>query len=134
MLGFDYLVAGLFLIFLIYHRAPVLAYLVPIGVAIINLALKGLFHLPRPSGLTFDAFPSGHATFFLTLALVAYYLHSRSRTSFWKSDFQVIPFLFFIAALTIGLARVYLGLHYFTDILAGFALAYLLSFAYRKYL
>ena len=123
MLGFDYLVAGLFLIFLIYHRAPVLAYLVPVGVAIINLALKGLFHLPRPSGLTFDAFPSGHATFFLTLALVVYFLNYKKASIF-----------FFLAALVIGLARIYLGLHYVTDILAGFALAYLLSFAYRKYL
>ncbi len=128
MWGFDYLIAALFLVFLIYRRAPVLAYLVPIGVSIINLALKGLFHLPRPSGLTFDAFPSGHATFFLTLAFLAYYLPRA------KSRGLLISIFFFLTALIIGLWRVYLGLHYTTDIFAGFALAYLLSFSYRNYL
>lgn len=132
MWGFDYLIAALFLVYLIWRRAPILAYLVPLGVFIITTALKGLFSWPRPNGLSLDAFPSGHAAFFLTLSLVVYYLNrSRSPAPTWKQGFQIF---FFATAFIIGVARVALGLHYPSDILAGFLLAYLLSFAYRKYL
>lgn len=53
------------------------------------------------------SFPSGHAAFFFALAVVVYFYNRK--ISIW----------FFIGALLIGLARVFVGIHYPLDILGG---------------
>jgi undecaprenyl-diphosphatase len=82
--------------------------------------LKIFIHLPRP----FDAFsnvhalipetgfsfPSGHATFFMALAVSIFFYHKKA--GYW--------FMFF--ALLIGLARIIAGVHFPVDILGGFIL------------
>ena len=61
--------------------------------------------------ISYDAakpsFPSGHATFFFALAMVVYLYNKK------------IGAWFLAAALLISLARVYAGVHYLSDILAG---------------
>ena len=65
------------------------------------------------------SFPSGHALFFFALAAgIAYYY---PRTSI----------VFFLAAFTIGMARVSAGIHWPSDILAGAALGVLTTLAVR---
>ena len=65
------------------------------------------------------SFPSGHALFFFALAAgIAYYY---PRTSI----------LFFLAAFSIGMARVSAGIHWPSDILAGAALGVLTTLAVR---
>lgn len=54
------------------------------------------------------SFPSGHAAFFFALAAVVYFFGQR-RAGQWV----------FAAAILISLARVYVGVHYPLDILAG---------------
>lgn len=63
------------------------------------------------------SFPSGHATFFFALAVAIYYARPRA-----------FPY-FLIGAALIGLARVFAGLHYPVDILAGAILGALSAYA-----
>ena len=72
------------------------------------------------------SFPSFHAMFSLAIYGFIIYL-------IWKSNFKYrkLICLFLISLiLTIGLSRIYLGVHYATDILGGYliSLAYLILF------
>ena len=93
------------------------------GAALLNIAAKQLFARVRPSlwesispESTFS-FPSGHAMGSATLACVlialAWGTHAR-----WPVFMLAGAF-----ALAVGLSRVYLGVHYPSDILAGWAAA-----------
>jgi membrane-associated phospholipid phosphatase/FMN phosphatase YigB (HAD superfamily) len=90
---------------------------------LLNLALKNLFERPRPptasSLLSANgyAFPSGHAmssaTFALALAFIAWPTRWR-----WPAAALAATF-----ALLMGVSRIYLGVHWLTDVLAGWVLA-----------
>lgn len=96
-----------------------------LGANLVNEAMKLFFHRPRPVAW-FDyplprtySFPSGHAfvsfCFFLCLAEVLI----RTR---WTLPRKAAVWCAALACtLTIGLSRVYLGVHYPTDVLAGYA-------------
>ena len=94
-----------------------------IGSALLNLGAKQLFARARPSlwesiapESTFS-FPSGHAMGSITLALVLVLLVWHTRWRWWVAA----PMAAFVAM--VGLSRVYLGVHYPSDILAGWAAA-----------
>jgi undecaprenyl-diphosphatase len=98
-----------------------LAYLTTtlLGSIVINRTAKVLLHRVRPHlwespAPEFDyGFPSGHAMSSMTLvaALLILTWHSR-----WRLPVLVVGGLF---VLTIGWTRLYLGVHYPSDILAG---------------
>lgn len=96
------------------------------GGVVLTTVLKAVFQRARPelfeSGYTasFYSFPSGHATvavgFYGTLAfLIAY------RLGGWKRWTVAISGIVLI--LLIGFSRLYLGVHYPTDVLAGYLAA-----------
>ncbi len=65
-----------------------------------------------------SSFPSGHATFYFALALSVFHF---SRKRGW---------IYIVSAVLIGIARIFVGVHFLSDVLAGFvfgAIAYLIS-------
>ncbi|MDQ3965526.1 MAG: phosphatase PAP2 family protein [Actinomycetota bacterium] len=95
------------------------------GSEALDLLLKELFARPRPSfsdPLLLEvgySFPSGHAIGSLVAyGMLAYFAVLGLRS--WRARMAVI-FGAALLVLLIGFSRMYLGVHYFSDVLAGFA-------------
>lgn len=96
-----------------------------VGGGLLNQGLKALIRRPRPPGaaaLLLNAswsFPSGHAMeSLITYGMLAYVLgrvYIRQRPAR-----RLVVIGAAILALSIGLSRLYLGVHYFSDVLAGY--------------
>jgi membrane-associated phospholipid phosphatase len=95
------------------------------GGAIIWYFLIGIFNRPRPTEqigivVTDPSFPSGHMiTAILCYGLLAYLFVPKMPSLFWK---WVVVIAALSTILYIGFSRLFLGGHYLTDILAGYAL------------
>lgn len=115
------IVSAIGLILLLKQRWRSLTYLLAttLGSAIINRAVKEIMHRVRPQlwnspAPEFDyAFPSGHAMTSMTLVAALVIL---TWGSFWSWLILIFGSLFVIA---IAWTRLYLGVHFPSDILAG---------------
>lgn len=93
------------------------------GSALLNLTTKHVFARQRPAlwesiaPETTFSFPSGHAMGSMTLAWVALLLAWRTPWR-WPVAFSAVAFTWLV-----GLSRIYLGVHYPSDILAGWTAA-----------
>ena len=95
------------------------------GGMILNTALKAAFARPRPTvvpplamvGST--SFPSGHSMIAAVVYLTLGALLARTTTR-WRLRIYYLGTALFVTVV-IGLTRVYLGVHYPTDVLAGWA-------------
>ena len=67
------------------------------------------------------AFPSGHATFFMALAVCIFLLHKKA------------GYVFMLLALFIGIARIIAGVHFPVDILGGFILGGVIAYFVKMY-
>ena len=95
-------------------------------VFVLNLALKEIVHRPRPEGFrliteTGYSFPSGHSmiamAFYGLLAwMVWHYERDRFVRTLCVSGFMLV-------VVAVGLSRIYLGVHYATDVMAGFCVS-----------
>jgi undecaprenyl-diphosphatase len=94
---------------------------VPVGQAVLNI-LKVVFQKPRPQTEMFVfsySFPSGHvfsATVIYGFCIYLTFRFINNATVKWT-----VSILMSLLILLIGLSRVYLGVHWFSDSLAGYA-------------
>jgi membrane-associated phospholipid phosphatase len=94
------------------------------GGAALNFWLKFLFHRSRPDLFrvvqeTGYSFPSGHVIASMCFYGMGAFLIMRTISS-WRGRLAVAT-LAGILIVAIGVSRIYLGVHYPTDVLAGFA-------------
>jgi membrane protein DedA with SNARE-associated domain len=105
-------------------RAALFAGGVLIGTAVGNGLLKALFARARPDillePLTSYSFPSGHSSAAFALFLTLGVLAGRGQPPRWRLTWLLLASL---PATSIALSRVYLGVHWPTDVLAGALLA-----------
>jgi membrane-associated phospholipid phosphatase len=96
------------------------------GTGAVVFILKEIFGRARPDALyqayaeTGFAFPSGHAA--LSLALYGFLAYLAWKYYSRKPALLVISLMTLIVGL-IGFSRLYLGLHYASDVIAGYAIA-----------
>ena len=110
------------------HRREALFMVLAYGGSVVaNGTMKLFFHRPRPAlpwanVLPDFSFPSGHSmesmAFYLALALVMW----RLRGARWGTVATVAALAL---SVLVGISRIYLGYHYLTDVVGGFAAAIL---------
>jgi undecaprenyl-diphosphatase len=101
-------------------KVPVVA----IGGVSIMFILKQFFNRPRPLTPLLEpvkglSFPSGHALMSMSFyGLLIFLVWENVNNRVWR---WVLTVLLLIFILLIGFSRIYLRLHYFSDVIAGFA-------------
>jgi undecaprenyl-diphosphatase len=105
------------------YRALVLIVVAVVGGLVLSTALKYLFARPRPdlvphgSAVYTASFPSGHsmmsAITYLTLGALLARVQTRKRLKAYLLCLAIF------LTLLVGISRVYLGVHWPTDVLAG---------------
>lgn len=123
------LIAAAFFVLLIikkYYYAAIFLVLNKVVVALLNSLIKNIIERPRPSHYHYVyaggfSFPSGHSAssfaLYISLLIIAWFI------------FKNIKFKLLISILTIsivilvGYSRIFLGIHYPSDVLGGYTLA-----------
>lgn len=123
--GMIMILAAVIVLFVVkkWYRALGWLALTMVGATVLTLALKYGFHRARPTPFFGPvphsySFPSGHALFsFCFYGVLAGLINARVRSH----TLRIV--LFLIAAVvvaSIGLSRIYLGVHYPSDVIAGY--------------
>ncbi|HLP41148.1 MAG TPA: phosphatase PAP2 family protein [Fibrobacteria bacterium] len=106
------------------YHAVILLLAATAGAFFVSILLKGMFDRPRPELVSnisyttgFGSFPSGHST----MSAAVYLTLGALLTRLVKPMGHKVYFLALSLLLTllIGLSRIYLGMHYPTDVMAG---------------
>ncbi|MCM3720316.1 phosphatase PAP2 family protein [Fictibacillus phosphorivorans] len=105
-------------------REPLVLWICLLGVRFGNHWLKGSFERPRPEidriiDITGYSFPSGHAMIPLAFFGMLSYLLVQNY-SILQPYKKIIYFLIGLFILLVGFSRVYLGVHYPTDVIGGY--------------
>lgn len=97
-----------------------------LGVSFINQLLKVIFKRVRPDinkmiEIGGYSFPSGHSMVSVVLyGLFAYFIFKVVKVKWIRNS---LVFLNILVILLIGISRIYLGVHYFSDVIVGFLIS-----------
>lgn len=116
-----------YLLYIKWKREAVIFFLTNVGELILNLSLKGIYQRQRPDAFfgyelpPSYSFPSGHALgSFCFFGILAWILAANAVSISSKVAIHAASaFLIF----SIGISRIYLGVHYPSDIVAGYLVA-----------
>lgn len=117
---------SIFVIFILYKKKKwknLLFYLLVLIGVFIGKFLKEIFQIPRPINLieTGFGFPSLHAIgSFLIYGIISYFL--------FKNKKRVSSILILLLPILISFSRLYLNVHWFSDIVGGIAFGFLWFF------
>ena len=131
LLGYNILIVELILAFIVFarlrwKRAALWLAIAMAGSLLLDLALKYAYHRARPTAYfgvapSSYSFPSGHALCSLCFyGVLAGLLSARIKSLAWRIIVWTVAAILIIA---IGLSRIYLGVHYPSDVLAGYLAA-----------
>ena len=103
------------------------------SVTVLNLVLKSILQRPRPNKYriineTGYSFPSGHSMISMAFyGFIIYLIYKNIKNKYLK---WISIILLSILILMIGFSRIYLGVHYVSDVLAGFlfSISYLIVY------
>lgn len=133
--SFSYIIIFIILLFIFVKNKwiGIMIAINSVNSSIINKILKAIFVRPRPNVLRLIkqggySFPSGHAMASMTFYGFLIYLIIKSNIN--KNIKILLISLLTILILLIGISRIYLGVHYASDILAGYlvSIIYLILF------
>lgn len=104
-----------------------------VGVTVLNQAIKHIVRRPRPNILRLVeesgySFPSGHSMVSMAFyGIIIYLVYKNVSNKYLK---WTLITLLSLLILSIGFSRIYVGVHYFTDVAGGFllGLAYLIIY------
>ena len=117
------LVSALFLIATQHRFSAFLLLVASAGGIVLNAVLKSSFDRPRPQLFEWltepssSSFPSGHAMSSAIVYFTVAYLIARLEKRRWMRALTIIASLLLV--LLISVSRLYLGVHYPSDVLAG---------------
>lgn len=119
------LVASAFLWQSRHHYSAAMLWVAVIGSGLINSVLKIAFNRPRPDVFPWRtehvgvaSFPSGHAMTSIVVYGTLAFLIARLAPTVWLK--RMVWTVAMLVVLVVGLSRLYLGVHYPSDVLAGF--------------
>lgn len=103
------------------------------GVTLVNQVIKHIIRRPRPNVLRLVeesgySFPSGHSMVSMAFyGIIIYLVYKNVSNKYLK---WILIILLSLLILSIGFSRIYVGVHYFTDVAGGFllGLAYLIIY------
>lgn len=104
-------------------------------ISIINVILKNLIQRPRPTIYplileTGYSFPSGHSM--ASMAFYGYLIYLIYKHISNTNLKYTLMFMLGILIILIGISRVYLGVHYISDVIAGFLISITYLLLYTK--
>lgn len=101
-------------------------YVIPINlgvIAFLNIILKNFFERPRPDNFriieeTGFSFPSGHSMASMAFyGYLIYLIFTNVKNKKWRN---ILCSFLAVLVFLIGISRIYLGVHYTSDVIAGF--------------
>src|SRR5262249_9388240 len=131
LLGYEILLAEVIIALIVFvrlrwKRAALWLLITMVGSVLLDAALKFFYPRARPTPFfgaeaRYSSFPSGHALSSLCFyGVMAGLLSARIKSLPWRIAIWTLATLLVIA---IGLSRIYLGVHYPSDVLAGYLAA-----------
>lgn len=129
----DYLFIGLiFITCIVLFKNKIISVMLSLDLALtgfLSVGLKQLFKRMRPINSLIKtplsySFPSGHTMFATAFyGLIIYFIWKSKIKSFIK---YILTFIISMIIIFVAISRIYLGVHYFSDVVAGFIFGILL--------